>query len=172
MTITTSIAILTQVNAQSEFNYNDFAKLSGTWVYETDDSKVTIILYQKTVHFPHKDVEYLLGFSKLEKNNEVLYDNFDLANKLIDRSDLSISELHEFTVKYKGPDIKISFENASFIGSYYVYNHSKALGFYVSSEENIDIMRWKFSYYIGGGTDKNLNHFPAVPSTWVLKRIE
>jgi len=174
--VITTIIVLTgtiSVYGQNKITNEYFNKLEGTWVYKKDDVFFKVILFQKTLHFSYKKVDHLYGYSNLTRNNELIFNNLSMFDELDKIEELNISTLSEYILKLNGPNISISHENNKISATYYTPGFSRLVKFDILFDKIKDEMIWNFTNFSGKGeawTDQA--HFPAVPSTWVLKRVE
>jgi len=172
LTIVLILAITLTSTAQDNIKQTDLPKLVGNWAYANEDMNFRVELFSKKVNINNNLIEYLFGYSKLEKNGVLVYDNFELLQSFKNRDSLSFNELRDATRAQVSPEVSVNFASSEHSAVFYLPSISEMVKFSIKYDHQKDEMVWMFDYFINNQTKNDPNHFPAVPSTWVLKRVE
>ncbi|GHB33183.1 DUF6705 family protein [Mongoliitalea lutea] len=157
-------------NAQSDIQEEKLKDLEGTWIYRDERIDFEVILRNKKINeTPEKP--FLFGFIKLVVNGHQVYNNLEFVEFLESKGSFDFYEIFDGRGdRKKIPTVIFSSDDNGISGSFQILDKVKAIHINVKVNENELI--WNFKRFVTPVNEVDQDHIPAVPSTWVLQRVE
>ncbi|MCH7413268.1 hypothetical protein MM213_07225 [Belliella sp. R4-6] len=172
LTIIVIVLPLSQSKAQFNINAEKLKDLEGAWFYQDEKINVLVLLgYKKINETPEKP--FVFGYIKLLVDGNLICDNLEFVEFLNSKNSFDFYEI--FDVKNhpnRIPPIIISANEKGISGGIKILENANPVNFTVKFED--DHLVFEFINY-QSRLDKKITKlenypFPAVPSTWVLKK--
>lgn len=163
--------------AQEIINNEKLSDLEGTWVYKDKNIDFTVILLPVKIKIMGNDSDQIIGYVKLKINEEVIFDRLHVAENLSPNNTYEFQQIFDPYNSDRLPNINLSLKANQISGVYFINKKTGEENFQIGKGLNLFVdfnngdLIWNFSNFINK-RERVLDHIPAVPSTWLLKRVE
>lgn len=155
----------------SQVNFNDNFDLEGTWIYQSENIEFQTKISEVRILVGGQQKKYLLGVGKLIVDGKVIYNNLNRLSLFDKNGYLEMTSLNELLKQKINPEIMVDAETME--GNYFAYNFSKNVKLKISFYDNMIVLNFpNLLNREGVNLKPDPDHIPAVPSTWILKKMD
>ncbi|WP_425639866.1 DUF6705 family protein [Algoriphagus yeomjeoni] len=156
--------------AQIPENQEKLTDLEGTWFYKDERIDFTVTLIFKEVKSLEREDKFLFGYVKLIVDENLVYNDLEFVEFLYSKDKVNFKEIFDTKNLHRIPPVIFSSNEKGIIGSFHIYDKPKGVTIHATFQG--ESLIWNFPSFLGPKRIVDPDHIPAVPSTWVLKRVE
>ncbi|MFC5624859.1 DUF6705 family protein [Algoriphagus winogradskyi] len=156
--------------AQNPKNEEKLTDLEGTWFYKDERIDFTVTLVFKEVKVSETEKQFVLGYIKLIVDGNLVHNDLEFVEFLHSKDKFDFNEIFLTKNPVRTPPVIFSSNGKGIIGGFQIYEKTK--GVTIEPVFQGGNLIWNFPSFVGPKRIIDPDHIPAVPSTWVLKRVE
>ncbi|MCH7415877.1 hypothetical protein MM213_20420 [Belliella sp. R4-6] len=173
LTIVVIVLPLSQSKAQFNINAEKLKDLEGAWFYQDEKIDFMVVLKHRKVNILETQKSNVFGYIKLLVDGILICDNLKFVEFLNSKNSFDFNEIYDIkNHPNRIPPIIISANEKGISGGIKILENANPVNFTVKFEDDHLVLEFiNYQSRLDKKITKLENYpFPAVPSTWVLKK--